>query len=388
MVSGFVSDKNKTKAVQYKLSGHNSSALSSETVPAGQTECRENYGQMPHAMLKNTAQAEKYRAKPLTSQQTQTTMNTEANRKTEWVVGIGEALWDILPEGRKIGGAPANFAYHMSQFGLRSCAVSAVGDDEAGRELRNQLREKGVGHMLETVPFPTGTVEVTLDGAGIPSYEIRQGVAWDNIPFTPQIEELARHTRAACFGSLAQRSPVSHRTIGRFLETMPDGEGQYKVFDINLRQHFYTQQVVEESLRKCNILKINDEELAVVGSMFGLEGMQPGEQRNARIDVENAQLTRERLEQSLRANLSNFWQAYRNNLEVIQLEKENLIAAKENYEIAMERYLLGDLPGIEMREAQKSLLDAEERILTAKYNTKVCEISLQQISGNVMTYME
>ena len=190
-------------------------------------------------------------------------MNTEANRKTEWVVGIGEALWDILPEGRKIGGAPANFAYHMSQFGLRSYAVSAVGDDEAGRELRNQLREKRVGHMLETVPFPTGTVEVTLDGAGIPSYEIRQGVAWDNIPFTPQIEELARHTRAACFGSLAQRSPVSHRTIGRFLETMPDGEGQYKVFDINLRQHFYTQQVVEESLRKCNILKINDEELAV-----------------------------------------------------------------------------------------------------------------------------
>ena len=112
------------------------------------------------------------------------------------------------------------------------------------------------------------------------------------------------------------------------------------------------------------------------------------DQRNDRIDVENAQLTRERLEQSLRANLSNFWQAYRNNLEVIQLEKENLIAAKENYEIAMERYLLGDLPGIEMREAQKSLLDAEERILTAKYNTKVCEISLQQISGNVMTYME
>ena len=195
-------------------------------------------------------------------------MNTEANRKTEWVVGIGEALWDILPEGRKIGGAPANFAYHMSQFGLRSCAV----------------REKGVGHMLETVPFPTGTVEVTLDGAGIPSYEIRQGVAWDNIPFTPQIEELARHTRAACFGSLAQRSPVSHRTIGRFLETMPDGEGQYKVFDINLRQHFYTQQVVEESLRKCNILKINDEELAVVGSMFGLEGMQPGEQCRTLLD--------------------------------------------------------------------------------------------------------
>ena len=109
---------------------------------------------------------------------------------------------------------------------------------------------------------------------------------------------------------------------------------------------------------------------------------------NARITIENTELTRQQLEQSLMANLSNFWQAYRNNLEVIQLETENLIAARENYEIAMERYLLGDLPGIEMREAQKSLLDAEERILTAQYNTKLCEISLQQISGNIGVYLQ
>ena len=118
------------------------------------------------------------------------------------------------------------------------------------------------------------------------------------------------------------------------------------------------------------------------------DGNRRREQRNARIGIDNARLTRQRLEQSLRADLSNFWQAYRNNLEVILLEEENLIAAKENYEIAMERYLLGDLPGIEMREAQKSLLDAEERILTAQYNTKLCEISLQQISGNVTAYMQ
>ena len=118
------------------------------------------------------------------------------------------------------------------------------------------------------------------------------------------------------------------------------------------------------------------------------DGNRRREQRNARIDVENAELTRQQLELSLRADLSNFWQAYRNNLEVIQLEEENLIAAKENYEIAMERYLLGDLPGIDMREAQKSLLDAEERILTAQYNTKLCEISLQQISGNILVYMQ
>ena len=118
------------------------------------------------------------------------------------------------------------------------------------------------------------------------------------------------------------------------------------------------------------------------------DGNRRREQRNARISIENAELTRQQLEQSLRADLSNFWQAYRNNLEVIVLEKENLVAARENYEIAMERYRLGDLPGIEMREAQKSLLDAEERILTAQYNTKLCEISLQQISGNVMIYLE
>ena len=118
------------------------------------------------------------------------------------------------------------------------------------------------------------------------------------------------------------------------------------------------------------------------------DGNRRREQRNARIEVENSELTRQQLEQSLQADLSNFWQAYRNNLEVIQLEEENLIAAKENYEIAMERYLLGDLPGIDMREAQKSLLDAEERILTAQYNTKLCEISLQQISGNILVYMQ
>ena len=118
------------------------------------------------------------------------------------------------------------------------------------------------------------------------------------------------------------------------------------------------------------------------------DGNRRREQRNARISIDNARLTQQQLEQSLRADLSNFWQAYRNNLEVILLEEETLIAAKENYEIAMERYLLGDLPGIEMREAQKSLLDAEERILTAQYNTKLCEISLQQISGNIMVYLD
>ena len=118
------------------------------------------------------------------------------------------------------------------------------------------------------------------------------------------------------------------------------------------------------------------------------DGNRKRERRNASIAVKNARLQRDELELALRADLSNLWQAYRNNLEMLNLERQNLIAAKDNHDIAMERYMLGNLSGIEMREAQKSLLDAEERILTAEYNTKLCEISLLQISGKVTKYLE
>ena len=126
------------------------------------------------------------------------------------VVGMGEALWDMLPEGKKIGGAPANFAYHVSQFGLDSRVVSAVGEDELGAEILKNFREKKLNCMIETVPYPTGTVQVELDINGVPCYDIREGVAWDNIPFTPALEGLARQTRAVCFGSLPYASARWH----------------------------------------------------------------------------------------------------------------------------------------------------------------------------------
>ena len=182
-------------------------------------------------------------------------------------------MWDMLPEGKKIGGAPANFAYHVSQFGLDSRVVSAVGEDELGVEILKNFHEKKLNCMIETVPYPTGTVQVELDRNGVPCYDIREGVAWDNIPFTPALEGLARQTRAVCFGSLAQRSVVSRETINRFLDVMPDGEGQYKIFDINLRQGFYTKEIICGSMRKCNILKINDEELVTISRMFGYPGI-------------------------------------------------------------------------------------------------------------------
>lgn len=187
----------------------------------------------------------------------------------ELVIGIGEILWDQLPGGRRLGGAPANFAYHISQLGLKSRIVSAVGNDADGRELLEALRQRGMAGEIATVAQPTGTVEVSLDAAGVPQYDIRTGVAWDNIPFTPALKQLAGRTRAACFGSLAQRTAVSRDTMARFLEAMPAGRDCLKVFDINLRQNFYTPDVVEDSLRRCNVLKINDEELHTLGGMLG-----------------------------------------------------------------------------------------------------------------------
>ena len=189
------------------------------------------------------------------------------------VVGMGEALWDVLPEGKKIGGAPANFAYHVSQFGLNSRVVSAVGNDKLGAEILENFKEKNLNCIIETIPYPTGTVQVELDAEGVPCYEIKEGVAWDNIPYTVTLQELACHTRAICFGSLAQRSVVSRETINRFLDAMPEEENVLKIFDINLRQNFYTKDILCNSFQRCNVLKINDEELVTVSRMFGYPGM-------------------------------------------------------------------------------------------------------------------
>lgn len=189
------------------------------------------------------------------------------------VIGMGEALWDVLPDGKKIGGAPANFAYHVKQFGLDSCAVSAIGDDQLGNELVEKFDEKELTYHLDRVPYPTGTVLVELDAEGVPQYEIKENVAWDNIPYTDALDRLAKDTKAFCFGSLAQRNVVSRETINRFLENIPKENDPLIVFDINLRQNFYTKEILCSSMEKCNILKINDEELVNVSRMFGYPGI-------------------------------------------------------------------------------------------------------------------
>lgn len=191
----------------------------------------------------------------------------------EIVVGMGEALWDVLPEGKKIGGAPANFAYHVSQFGLPSCVVSAIGDDALGKEIIENFTSKGLDQLIAEVPYPTGTVQVEIDQTGIPLYDIKENVAWDNIPYTKHLDALAKRTKAVCFGSLAQRNVVSRETINHFLDTMPKDDDSLIVFDVNLRQGFYNKEILCKSMQNCNILKINDEELITVSRMFGYPGI-------------------------------------------------------------------------------------------------------------------
>ena len=187
------------------------------------------------------------------------------------IAGLGEALWDCLPDGSKLGGAPANFAYHASQFGNEAYAISAIGNDALGDQTLKEFDEKHLKYVMPRIDYPTGTVQVELDEEGIPTYDIKQNVAWDNIPFTPEIENVAKHCGCVCFGSLAQRNKISRDTIHRFLDTTP--MSCLKIFDINLRQNFYTKEIIQESLKACDILKINDEELVTIGRLFGYPGL-------------------------------------------------------------------------------------------------------------------
>ena len=185
------------------------------------------------------------------------------------IVGLGEVLWDMLPDGKKIGGAPANFAYHMSQCDFPTYLVSAVGNDELGEQIRDTLSEAGLNVLLPVVEQPTGTVDVELDSEGIPQYTIRENVAWDNIPFTPEVEALAKRTATVCFGTLAQRGEQSRKTIEAYLAAMPE-EG-VKVCDMNLRGNYYSKEVIESSMRVSDVVKVNKEELVEICRVLGVE---------------------------------------------------------------------------------------------------------------------
>lgn len=184
------------------------------------------------------------------------------------VIGVGEILWDILPSDRKLGGAPANFAYHAQALGADAAVVSAVGNDAMGREINARLQTLRIESRYLQInrQFPTGTVDVKLQADGNPHYAIPENVAWDNITWNGELAELALSADAVCIGSLAQRSPVSRNTIQAFLKhTRPQC---LRIFDLNLRQAFYTRQIIDTTLRSCNLLKLNDEEWPVIAGIF------------------------------------------------------------------------------------------------------------------------
>jgi fructokinase len=179
-------------------------------------------------------------------------------------VGLGEVLWDLLPQGKQLGGAPANFAYMAALLGHRAVVASCTGRDAPGNELRQKLGELGLdASLLQLDPaHPTGTVKVHLDAEGQPAYDITEGVAWDFLEWTPSWRQLATKAGVICFGSLAQRSPQSRATIQEFLTAAP--KASLRVFDVNLRQQFFSAEVLSESLRLTNVAKLNDQELPVV----------------------------------------------------------------------------------------------------------------------------
>jgi fructokinase len=186
------------------------------------------------------------------------------------MIGLGEVLWDHLPSGKALGGAPSNFAYMANLLGDEGVVASRVGNDEAGREVRAAMQKLGLStsHLQEDTQYPTGMVTVQIDAAGQPEFKIKDSVSWDCLEWTPAWADLAARADVICFGSLAQRSPISRATVQRFLEAVP--ERTLRIYDVNLRESFYSRELVQESLKLSHVAKLNDEELFRVSDLLGV----------------------------------------------------------------------------------------------------------------------
>lgn len=188
--------------------------------------------------------------------------------KNYLTIGLGELLWDMFPEGKQLGGAPANFAYMTSLLGDEGIVASRVGSDALGRAAGRRLERLGVRarHLQLDPDHPTGTVQVSVDPAGQPTFDIAESVAWDYFAWTPEWRALAERADAVCFGSLAQRSPQSRATVRAFLRALRPGTT--RVFDVNLRQSFYDAETLSESAKLADIMKVNTDELAIVAKLL------------------------------------------------------------------------------------------------------------------------
>ena len=187
------------------------------------------------------------------------------------IVGLGEILWDMLPSGKQLGGAPSNFAYMASLLGDEGLVASRVGRDVLGKETLRRMARLGLGTQFVQLDsqHPTGTARVSVDQHGQPAFTITEQVAWDFMEWTPAWEDLAQHTDIACFGTLAQRSLQSQKTVQNFLRAIP--QKSLRVFDVNLRQKYYNAELLADSLNLCQVVKVNHEELPVVSHLLALK---------------------------------------------------------------------------------------------------------------------
>lgn len=188
------------------------------------------------------------------------------------IIGLGEVHWDLLPEARQLGGAPARVVYHAQALGARGVIASSVGQDLVGQELLAAMTDLGlaIGVVHLDPARPTAEVQVTLDGHGRPSYAVPDLAAWDYLPFRPECAKLASKADAICFGTLASRNPHSRDCIRKFLESaMP---GCLRVFDVNLRQKYYSRDLLQELLEHTEILKLNEDELPIVSGLLNIGG--------------------------------------------------------------------------------------------------------------------
>jgi fructokinase len=187
------------------------------------------------------------------------------------IVGLGELLWDVLPSGKRLGGAPVNFAFYTKELGANAGIISAVGNDALGKELYEKISVLGIDtSVVQHNPYPTSTVDVALDEKGVPTYIIHEGVAWDYLEYTAAAEKMVSDADAICWGALAQRSEETRHTIEKILNAVP--ANCMKVFDINLRLHYYSKEIILQSLEKADILKLNEDELPIVAQLLGITG--------------------------------------------------------------------------------------------------------------------
>lgn len=214
-------------------------------------------------------------------------MDDQSHPQTEdrLVVGLGELIWDMFPEGRRLGGAPSNFAYVSRLLGEEAAVASRVGRDALGEEAVKRLERAGLStrYLQTDDAHPTGTVGVRVGASGEPHFNVNENSAWDYLEWTPGWKELAARACAVCFGTLGQRRPEARETIKSFLgATRPDA---LRLFDVNLRHSFFTPEMLARSLRLSNVVKLNAEELSAAGSMLSLGASGELETARALLDL-------------------------------------------------------------------------------------------------------